>query len=280
MALSLDVVMQDYLYDTVSNLNEMDFFNRVVSFDDNPNNVATSEATFIFSGPPVLNPKKAFKSGANTLIDSTSTSAAQLGGIARYLFPIGAVQNYQLQQGRQVIPFQELGSRLKRQAVGSGQYSAAMSRVLTRHANLKYSLYGWLPGFLKAEYGDNALQLAVQPSPQYKDALAKGRPWEHFHWLGFESEIYKIPFGLLCITGASSGKAIHVEYLERCFLPSFSRSSNAGSPMIVGNTNIMVTRPRAFVDSKNKSLIPSNVFLKKNQGTASFVLQDFHATAA
>jgi hypothetical protein len=49
--------------------------------------------------------------------------------------------------------------------------------------------------------------------------------------------------------------------------------------MISSSVQIYVTRPRAFADSNNNSLIPSNVFLKKSGADAIYKLQDFRATA-
>ncbi len=279
VATSVSEILPGYLYDTVTSLYNMDFFNRVVQFDDDSNRVASSDATFIFAGPPVLHPKNGWKDGGGDTalsVDNTG-SVSTLSGIARYLKPIGAVQQYSLNQGRQIIPFNELGSRLKRHVVGGGMYSANMARVLTRSSNLKAALYSWLPEFLRLEEiaADQRLLLASAPSVTWdKD----NRPWEHYNWVGMESEIFNIPFGLLAITGTAGGDAIHMEYLERCYMPAYSNGFNAGSPMVASNVQIMVTRPVPFTtnDGSNTNLIPKEVLLKKSSA-AGFKLEDFTA---
>ncbi len=234
MTIKLSEILNGYLYDFVKNLDDMDFFNKVVQFDDDPNNVATGEATFIFAGPPVLNPPTKFP-GAG-------------GDIKKYLKPIGAVQQYSLQVGKQIIPFNELGSCLKRHATGTGMYSASFARVLSRHSDIRYAFYSWLKDFVKLEHGgDDSIELALLPGETASD---RGR-----HFVGTESEIFRIPFGILCITGSAGGDAIHVEYLERCFYQGGGKAAVAGNTMIVPNASISVTRPVAFVDSNGSNLL-------------------------
>jgi hypothetical protein len=91
-----------------------------------------------------------------------------------------------------------------------------------------------------------------------------------------ESEIFDLPFGLLCLTGTSGGKFVHAEYLERCYMPNSSKGVSAGSAMIVENVNIMVTRPVPFATAQNEHLISKDVLLKKTKHD-EFLLQEFVA---
>jgi hypothetical protein len=276
MAGNVSDILKGYLHKTVTRLVEADFFNRVVQFDEDPGNVASSDATFIFAGPPVLNPEKGW---ANEVIKTTGGAIVDPGGAGIYQFlrPIGAVQQFSLQQGRQVIPFTELGSRLKRQVVGSGQYSANLARVLSRSTNLKASLYSWLPKFMKLKQPSMSPELALAVTPSVV-MDKKGRYWEHFQWIGMESEIFNLPFGLLCITGTAGGNFVHAEYLERCYMPNYSKGVSAGSAMIVENASIMVTRPVAFTTLNNDSLIPTELLLKKS-ASDTFALEEFTTVA-
>lgn len=245
-AVKVSDIMSGFLYNTVTNLTNMDFFNSVVQFDDDPSGIASGEATFLFAGPPVLRNDNAGKYGYN-----------QNKQLTDLLVPLGGVQQYQLNEGAQFIPFKELGSKLSRYASGSGQYSASMSMVLTKFGNLEYGLYSWLYSWLDG----NPIELAIPPG-------ANGDR----HWISKESEIFLIPFGLLAITGAAGGDIIHVEYLERCFIQGSGNSKTAGSSLIVDNASIMVTRPVPFVDSNMESLLPVKTLANKSK--ISYLMAD------
>lgn len=261
---ALSDIMQGYMYDYVQKLENIDYFNQSVQFDSDSNGIASSDACFIFAGPPVLFPKKGYKE-TSAAGDLKGSKISDLAGIARYLRPIGAVQQYTLNSGRQVIPFKELGSMLKRHAVGSGQYNANLGRVLTRHSNLKWSLYSWLYPFLLHEFKDTTLALSLFPG---SNSLKEGGQNMNKQWIGMDSDVFNIPFGLLVITGAADGRYVHIEYLERCMLPAFGRAYSAGNNIITPNVSIMVTRPQPFVDSNGRYLIPRDVLLKANKTEA------------
>jgi hypothetical protein len=48
---------------------------------------------------------------------------------------------------------------------------------------------------------------------------------------------------------------IHAEYLERCFIQGGGNAKAAGSPLIVDNVGIMVTRPVPFAAASGASLL-------------------------
>lgn len=232
-------ILQNFLYDTCTSLQSADFFNKVMQFDNNANDVATAEASFVLAGPPVL--KSTIK--GKPFID--------------YLEPMGAVQQYSLQEGKQIIPFAELGSKLKRRAMGSGQYSANLTRVLPRYGNLAYSLYSWLPVFASGGNRETPLKLDL--------ALFPGETQTR-HLTAMESEFFGIPFGLLVITGSAGGSLVHVEYLERCYIGGGGYARSAGNPMVVDNVSIIVTRPVPFTDADgNASLDPEKFKLAKRK---------------
>jgi hypothetical protein len=231
-------ILSGFLYDTTKSLVDVDFFNKVMQFDDDASNVASGEATFIFAGPPILR---------NTKYKQPITN---------YLRPVGAVQQYSLNEGKQIVPFPELGSKLKRYASGITQYSANLARVLTMHSNIDYALYSWLPSFMLDHHGTTDLKLAIAPGANKSQ-----------HWVSKESEIYLIPFGLLCISGTAGGEIIHAEYLERCFIQGGGNAKAAGSPLIVDNVGVLVTRPIAFTDATGKSLLTTTSLAQKSLQT-------------
>jgi hypothetical protein len=247
MSIEISDVLGGFLYPIIKDMTEdgggLDFFNKNVQFSADANNVATSEATFVFSGPPVLR---------NDLEEPFET----------YLEPLGAVQQYSLQQGGQIIPFTELGSKLKRHSRGAGQYTASLARVHTRHSDLKWALYAWLDRFVQDHHQTDQLQLGLFPSASdttnnsdSPDSALREASLLSRQWVGLESEVFNLPFGLLCVTGSAGGNFIHVEYLEACYIQSSGRGVTAGNAMIVPNVNLVVTRPKAYATTDGESLL-------------------------
>lgn len=242
----IDDVIKPYLYTAATALNQLNYFDNVVEFDDDPNNVASSEATFVFSGPPVA--KRSYGSDGG-VVDFT-----------KLLKPIGAVQQINVQSGKQIIPFRELGSKLLRQAGGPTQYSGSLSRVLTRQNNLKYALYRWLfEGILKGK----KLALARVPSDNNQQ------------FIGLESEIYNIPFGLLILVGSAGGRVIQAEYLEKCHIVSDGSSKQVGNTLIVDNISFTVSRSIPFVHASSYKAIGEKNYLKQANGQAENGLFQF-----
>lgn len=233
-------VVNNFLYDQVQDLTGIDFWNKVMQFDNDATSIASGEATFLFAVPPVFKP------------------AYLLGGksvpISDLAVPIGGVQSYNLNEGKAVMPFPELGSRLKRVVTGSGQYSAGLGRVLALHSDLYYSCYSWVPVFMNngAKNKDVELQLAMPPG-------VNGQR----HFVTMESDIFGIPFGLLCISGTAGGDVIHVEVLERCYFQGGGGNRVAGQPLVTESVSIYVTRPVPFVDSEGNNMFNFDIAKRK-----------------
>lgn len=190
---------------TPQNFNYMD---HVVQSDDDPTNVASGEATILYSAPPVMN-------SAN---------------LAEHIIPIGTVQGFQESQTPNIQPFNEMGSRLKRFAIGMANYQASFSKVLTLHSNLMHALYAWI-----ATYGSDAtMSLLGQP------AESSGTPQSHFVTL--ESEITRLPFGLILVTVTAGGKLVSREFYEKCYIANIGKAVQAGSAMIQENVSITAVR--------------------------------------
>jgi hypothetical protein len=242
----VDDIMKPYLYKAAQTLNTLNFYDTLNEYDDDPNNVASSEATFVFSGPPVA--KATYTVGSSTPTVGPPSPGTGLK-IQDLLKPIGAVQQINVQAGKQIIPFRELGSKLLRQAAGSTQYSGAISRVLTRQNNLKYALYRWLfEGILKGD----SLALSRLPGDNNQQ------------FIGLESELYNIPFGLLILVGSAGGRVIQAEYLEKCHIVSDGSSKQVGNNMIIDNISFTVSRSIPFVQATGAVEIGKGNFLKQN----------------
>ena len=250
--------------DMTSDGSSFDMYNKSVQFSADANNMASSESTFLFSGPPVLNPAVPFKNAFET-----------------YLEPLGAAQQYSLQQGGQIIPFSELGSKLKRHARGTGQYSASIAAVHTRHSDLKWRLYGWLSRFLNDTYSTTQLSLGMLPGANRTDSATNGFSIGR-QMVGLESELFNIPFGLLCITGSAGGKVVHIEYLEDCVIQGSGTGLTAGNPMVVPNIQIQLNRPVAFIDSSGNTLLSGESLkaLKNLKQDKTYTMAAPHYTGA
>lgn len=236
-------VVNNFLYETTTSLTNIDFWERVMQYDNDATSIASGEATALWAGPPVFRPQ-----GLNG-IDFT-----------KFLTPIGGVQNYNLNEGQQVIPFPELGSRIKRHVVGGGQYSASLGRVLVLHSDIGYSCYSWIPILLSggSKTTDVELELALPPGVNGDR-----------HFVTMESDIFGIPFGLLAVTGSANGDLIHCEYLERCYFASGGYARSAGQPMVVESVGITVTRPVAFVNSKGDNLFKFDMATRRKYTLAA-----------
>lgn len=207
-ATDVNVILKDMLYDASTALDNLNFYDKVVGFDVDANGVASSEATFVFSAPPVAR-----------------TSYVNSKSLLELIYPIGAVQQLTVNSGKQIIPFRELGSRLPRQAAGSTQYSGSMAQVLTGFQNLKSAIYSWL-----WKMYPNGILLSRTPSDG------------NSQFIGLESELYNIPFGLIVFVGTSGGRIIQAQYLEKCHIVNDGSSFQAGNPLIADNMSFTITR--------------------------------------
>lgn len=214
---SINNSLKEFLYDVAGNegLKELDFFNKLMEYDDNPNDIASSEASYVFIGPPTLKQRNSSQS------------------IVTYLTALGGIQQFSPSENRQVIPTGELGSKLKRVISGPTQYSLQLSRILTRHSNLKQALYRWLS---KLPGGDKDIDMVRIPGSS-----------KQAYFSGLESEIYGIPFGVLSVSCTANGTLIGADYLERCYIMNFGSPRQASNAMIIENASLYVTRVLPFM---------------------------------
>lgn len=201
------------LHNATTGVNDYDFFHKVVQFDDDPNTVASGEATILFSGPPVLNPATPYPGN----------------GIADLLVPVGSVQGFQDSEQPNVTPFREMGSRLKRFAVGAAEYQVSISKVQTYHSNLRNALYAWLTKMTNAPD-----QFIMAPSVNNAPGNA--------HLITMESDLFRLPFGMFLATITAGGNYVVGEYFERCLLLNAGKSVQAGQALIQEQVSIAVTR--------------------------------------
>jgi hypothetical protein len=212
----------DALYPVVKNTDDLNPWDKMVQFEDDANKVASGDTTIAFSGPPI------FRKGGNTTIDIATWE--------QFLVPIGALQGFSDNSTNNVVPFPEIGSRLKRAARGQASYQLSIQRVLTYHSNIMHACYAWLKNMTNTAGG---VDLHRFPSEK-KRPTDSGSTSPHF--TTFESELFGVPFGLLLATLTADGTVMCQEYYERCYLLNHGKQVGAGQPMIQEAVSIMASR--------------------------------------
>ena len=156
--------------------------------------------------------------------------------------PIGLVQQASAQEAQQNLMYGEIGSAIKRRAKGDTQYSGTLSRVFTTHSDLKYACYKWMKSFLNGEQ----IRLLRRPAP-------KGSA----HFVGLESDLYQIPFGLVVVYGNARGEFLKAEFWEKCEFINVGKSIQVQNVMLIDNAAISVLRKVPIMDNKSGvSLFP------------------------
>lgn len=203
------------LYDVTRAHDDLNPWDKVVQFEDDANKVASGDTTIAFSGPPVFN---------------RGTDAQTF---ASRLVPIGALQGFSDNSTNGVMPFAEIGSRLKRAARGQASYQISIQRVLSYHSNILHACYAWLAKMDSAKSFD----LRRLPGEGSRSGTQGGQASPHF--TTFESELFGVPFGMLLATLSADGTVISQEYYERVYIMNHGKQVAAGQPMIQEGISMM-----------------------------------------
>lgn len=158
------------------------------------------------------------------------------------LTPIGALQNFQVSQGRQVIPNQAIGSARTFFQVTKCMVNGSIGRLFVNGNNLFRALYqnafDAQNNYSLAEVGTNGSKLLP---------YAEGK---ENYLVNLDSRLFLVPFGLAVVFNDKLQNAIGGIYIELCVLPSWNASIGAGSPSLVEGTSFMADRIVAFNPSK------------------------------
>lgn len=214
--------LKKFTYDVAQKFSEMDFFNKLVEYDDNPNDAASSEASYLFVGPPTL------------------SQASNIASIKEMMMPLGGVQQFSPSESLQHIPVGEIGSKIKRVARGSTNYSLQISRLFTRHSNLKYALYKFLPKIMDTK----TVEMSRVPGKS-----------ETGYFAGLESELYGVNFGILSVTCTAAGIFIGADYMEKCAIMNYGTAKQARNVIEVNNASLYVSRVIPFIQKGQNTYI-------------------------
>lgn len=226
--------------------NNIDIYERSVEFDNQPYNTASGETSYAVITPPVI--QNVMKIG-DQVINGTNLSS-----FSNLCMLLGGIQQMSVNTSKGLISIPEVGSKRKRNIPTKASYSGGLSKILTKHKDLKTAMYGWLFKSLGADINkvsDSSIIYQKAPGGVITDELGT-----HMitHMSGMESDQFNIPFGLLIIKQTANGRFIGADFGEMCTILSFGQSDSAGNVVVVQNANIHINRVVPFLDSTGRIL--------------------------
>lgn len=224
---------------------------------------ASAESTLVCSGPPLI-----------------AGSGGDAVPVPSKIFPIGYLENFTLQQSKQMQRLYEIGSARTYFIPGRVMGSVSLGRVFYHGYNLLRVLY---PHFSQTNGSITIASEAGLVADQGTDvgnegngsqyALVDGTtdagslpsvlvsPGENMFWLNLASDIFNQPHGLAVFFHDSSDQAIGASYMENCFIQGHQISVSAGSILLMEGCSIQydrlvpikITKPSALADGSTGS---------------------------
>lgn len=189
-----------------------DPYERAIWRDDLPGEIAQSQFTFVFSGPPLL---------------------SEARKDYRRLTPIGLLQGIQMGTQRQLTPIPELGNKSIKHVGGRNNHSVTLTRVLSRSGNLLGMLYRWLlmqdPAFHVVPNRD---QIKVIDDSGREEDLS-------YHLVTPDSDVVDYPFGLYLVLLTADLQPISAEFYEHCMYAGGGKSADAGQNVVIESLQIV-----------------------------------------
>ena len=152
---------------------------------------------------------------------------------AQDLKAVGVLQNFSIQQGKQIVPHSAIGSARTFFQSSKVQVSGNIGRLFVNGKNLYRVLYN------NAFNDDGTYKL--------KDSKPLPHAGENSKFLAnLDSSLFHIPFGLGVVYRDKAKNTLGGIYIELVVIPTWGSQINAGSPTIVENTSFMADRVRAL----------------------------------
>jgi len=146
------------------------------------------------------------------------------------LYPIGLLQQFSYQQGRQVAPMQTIGSGRAYFTTGKSTVSFNMARLFVKGPNLLRALY------------KNAEAVGVKVStPNAFGERPVSQGATNFA-INLDSELFLIPFGIAVHYRDKSNNPMGGVYMESCMIQSYQSGLTAGQAMIMESVSGMADR--------------------------------------
>lgn len=209
--------------------------------DSSAYEAAHPDDTLLLAGPPRY--KQVASSGA---VPATTDAAT--------LLPIGNVQQISFQQSKPTQPLMAVGSGRSFFTSGKAQTGWNAARLWLDAANLLRTLYNY--GVKKAGIGASTFD-----DPAAVAAAADGNTEYYFN---LDSELFYMPFGMLCLFRDKVHDHLGSFYVEMCMIASWGVQVGAGQSQIVENVSGVADRilPVPFVE------IPTGAYANRKAAAA------------
>jgi hypothetical protein len=192
--------------------------------------------TMIAAGPPRLaNMGGASLAGAALASGSGNAATDQLA------YPIGVVQNFSLSHNMTVSRFFELGSVRSYFIPGRVMGQANLGRIMYHGPSLLRVLYAYYQDGVaptKVETMLGGISASTMPNPHD----VKIPPGYENVYLNLASDLFTQPIGLLLMLKDNNEDTMAAVYLESCYIPSHSISTDAMGTIIQENVSIQFER--------------------------------------
>ena len=189
--------------------------------------------TMIAAGPPRLANMGLVNTGS--VINFSDEAADQLA------FPIGVVQNFSISHNMTVSRFYELGSVRSYFIPGRVMGQANLGRIMYHGPSLLRVLYAYYQDAVAPATVDTLLggiSSATMPNPHN----VKIQPGFENIYLNLASDLFTQPIGLLLMLKDSNEDTMAAVYLESCYIPNHSLSTDAMGTVIQEQVAIQFER--------------------------------------
>ena len=150
--------------------------------------------------------------------------------IDQHLTAVGVLQNFSIQQSKQVVPHSAIGSSRTFFQSSKVMVQGNIGRLFINGKNLYRVLY---ENAFKSGYA-----LKAEPLP-HAGSNTK-------FLANLDSSLFLIPFGMAVVYRDKAKNTLGGVYIELVVIPSWGSQINAGSPTIVEGTSFMADRVRAM----------------------------------
>ena len=238
-----------------------DFNNFHVQRELSGGEFVAAESTLIAAGPPSL----------SMLTEYTDDGGIEVGD-SGFVYPIGLIEQFSLNQALQVQPLYEIGSTRKYSIPGKVIGNVSLGRVMFSGPSILKVMYAYYKqdnasapfqfmnetAMLLPSGQPNPNQMLLDlPAVQSELVQIKQNPGYGDLWLNLASDIFKQPTGLLVYFRNSLGQDVGAIYLENVQLSSHNFSLSAGANVIIESTSMEFDKVRP-VDVTLASYVGAN----------------------